>query len=93
MNLALLQDNVVINIIWVKPEQQGDFPNGVSINGLPVKIGDTYDPGTEKFYRNGQEVSWFMEPEEPEPTPEPTYTLDEAAAILAQEVSGNGYDA
>lgn len=30
---------------------------------------------------------------EPEPEPEKTYTLDEAAEVLAQEVSQNGYDA
>lgn len=29
----------------------------------------------------------------PEPEPEKTYTLDEAAEVLAQEVSQNGYDA
>lgn len=28
----------------------------------------------------------------PEPEPEKTYTLDEAAEVLAQEVSQNGYD-
>ena len=34
-----------------------------------------------------------VEREEPITPPEPTYTLDEAATILAQEVSQNGYDA
>ena len=34
-----------------------------------------------------------VERPEPIPIPEPTYTLDEAAEVLAQEVSQNGYDA
>ena len=35
----------------------------------------------------------MIERDEPIILPEPTYTLDEAATILAQEVSQNGYDA
>lgn len=93
MNLALLEDNVVANIIWVKPEQQSDFPNSVTIDGLPVQIGDTYDPETQKFYRNDKEVDWGMdtEPEPPEPQTQ-LYTLDQAAEVLAQEVSKHGYN-
>ena len=92
MNLALLENNIVTNIIWVTPEQQNEFPNSVDINRLPVQIGDTYKPETQKFYRNDQEVSWKMEPV-PEPEPQAQlYTLDQAAEVLAQEVSKHGYN-
>lgn len=92
MNLALLENNIVTNIIWIAPEQQNEFPNSVDINGLPVQIGDTYKPETQKFYRNDQEVSWNMKVE-PEPEPHTQlYTLNQAAEVLAQEVSKHGYN-
>lgn len=94
MNLALLENNIVTNIIWVTPEQQNEFLNSVAIDGLPVQIGDTYKPETQKFYRNDQEVSWNMKVEPaPEPEPQPQlYTLNQAAEVLAQEVSKHGYN-
>lgn len=87
MNLALLENNIVANIIWVNPEQQNEFPNSVAIDGLPVQIGDTYDSETQKFYRNGKEVDWGMEAESSPEPPEQLYTLDQAAEVLAQEAS------
>lgn len=84
MNYALLDNGIVTNIIWIKPEQQSEFQPGAPTGDLPVMTGDTYEDG--KFYRNGEEVTPFT------PAPEPTeqlYTLDEAAAIIASEVAGN----
>ena len=82
MNYALLdENNIVVNIIWINPEHQDRFPNGVSMNDLQILPGDEYKDG--KFYRNGIEIT----PESPSPEPENRYTLDEAATILAQEVS------
>lgn len=75
MNYALIKNETVINIIWLHPMNASDFPSAVPTNDLPVQIGDTYKDG--KFYHNGEEIT---------PT-ESTYTLDEAATILAQEVS------
>lgn len=82
MNYALLDNGIVTNIIWINPEHQDSFPNGVSTNDLLILPGDEYKDG--KFYRNGEEVTATSEPT---PTPEQRYTLDEAAALLAQEVS------
>lgn len=77
MNYALIKNETVTNIIWLHPMNASDFPSAVPTNDLPVQIGDTYRDG--KFYHDGEEIA-------PTPT-EPTYTLDEAATILAQEVS------
>lgn len=83
MNYALIKNEIVTNIIWLHPMNASDFTSAVPTNDLPVRIGDTYKDG--KFYHNGEEITL---------TPiEPTYTLDEAAEVLAQEVSQNGYDA
>lgn len=82
MNYALLdENNIVVNIIWINPEHQDRFPNGVSMNDLQILPGDEYKDG--KFYRNGIEIT----PEAPAPEPEQRYTLNEAAELLAQEVS------
>lgn len=77
MNYALIKNETVINIIWLHPMNTSDFPSAVPTNGLLVQIGDTYRD--DKFYHDGEEIA-------PTST-EPTYTLDEAATILAQEVS------
>lgn len=83
MDYALIDNGIVVNIIYLHPMNADEFPNAVPTNDLPIEIGDTYTEG--KFYRDGKEIVYV-------PT-EPTYTLDEAATILAQEVSQNGYDA
>lgn len=83
MNYALLDNGIVTNIIWINPEQQGDFPNGAPTNDLPILPSDEYKDG--KFYRYGKEIT----PEAPAPEPEQLYTLDEAAAIIASEVASN----
>lgn len=77
MNYALMKNETVTNLIYLHPMNASDFPSAVPTNDLPVQIGDTYKDG--KFYHNGEEIT-------PTPT-ESTYTLDEAATILAQEVS------
>lgn len=79
MDYALIDNGLVANIIYLHPMNADEFPNAVSTNGLPIKIGDTYAEG--KFYRDGKEIV-------PVPT-EQLYTLDEAAAIIASEVAGN----
>lgn len=54
MNYALINDNTVVNIIWLHPMNASEFTAAVPTNGLPVAIGDTYTDG--KFYHNGEEV-------------------------------------
>ena len=54
MNYALIENNIVTNLIWLHPMNAEEFPNAVSIENLPVMIGDTYEDG--KFYHDGVEV-------------------------------------
>ena len=77
MDYALIDNGIVVNIIYLHPMNADEFPNAAPTNDLPIEIGDTYIEG--KFYRDGKEIVSV-------PT-EQTYTLDEAATILAQEVS------
>ncbi len=77
MNYALVENGVVTNIIWLHPMNANDFQNAVPTNDLPIQIGDTYTKG--KFYRDGKEIVSVHTGQ--------TYTLDEAATLLAQEVS------
>lgn len=77
MDYALVEDGIVTNLVWLHPMNAEEFQNAVPTNGLLIWIGDTYEEG--KFYRNGEEITIV-------PT-EQTYTLDEAAELLASEVS------
>lgn len=54
MNYALIENGIVVNIIWLSDKNASDFPNAVKTHDRPVAIGDTYDG--EKFYRDGVEV-------------------------------------
>lgn len=54
MNYALIENNLVTNIIWLYPANASDFPTAVPFNGYPIGIGDTYENG--KFYRDGKQL-------------------------------------
>lgn len=54
MNYALIENNIVTNIIWLYPGNASDFPNAVPMNDIPAGIGDEYIDG--KFYRDGEEL-------------------------------------
>ena len=54
MRYAIIQDNIVTNIIALRDTNAKDFPGAVALHERPVGIGDTYQDG--KFYRGGQEV-------------------------------------
>lgn len=55
MNYALVSpDGVVENIIWLCAGNEGDFPNAVCAEDLPVAIGDCYINGV--FTRAGVPV-------------------------------------
>lgn len=79
MDYALIENGIVTNIIYLHPMNADEFPNAIGIGGLPVAIGDSYADG--KFYKDGKEITLT-------PT-EATYTLDEAAAIIASEVASD----
>lgn len=53
-NYALIENGVVVNIIWLAAENESEFPGAVRLEDRPVTIGDTYNG--EKFYRDGVEV-------------------------------------
>lgn len=54
MNYALINDGIIINIIYLSPSNASDFPNAVPMKDYPVGIGDTYDG--QYFYRNGERI-------------------------------------
>lgn len=54
MNYALIDNGIVINMIWLYSGNASDFPTAVPCGDVPVAIGDTYDG--EHFYRAGERV-------------------------------------
>ena len=76
MTYALIENGIATNIIYLHPMNADEFPNAVEIGELPIQIGDSYADG--KFYRDGKEITIMQEQ---------TYTLDQAANLLAQEVA------
>lgn len=54
MNYALIENNIIVNIIWLYDGNANEFPNAIKIEDRPVQIGDTYEEG--RFYRNGKEI-------------------------------------
>lgn len=39
---VLVEDGIAINIIWLLPENEGEFPNAVPYNEKGVRIGEAY---------------------------------------------------
>jgi len=54
MNYALIEEGIVVNIIWLYPGNAYEFKDAVPCGDVPVNIGDTYVDGA--FYRNGRQV-------------------------------------
>lgn len=54
MNYALIENDIVTNIIVLLPGNASDFPDTAPVGDKPVGIGDEYRDG--KFYRNGKEI-------------------------------------
>lgn len=54
MNYALIENGIVVNIIYLHPMNADEFTNAVSFGDLPIQIGDTYT--NRKFYRDGVEI-------------------------------------
>ena len=51
MRYALIENNIVSNIIELDKQNEQYFPSAVYTGDIPVGIGDAYIDG--KFYRNG----------------------------------------
>lgn len=64
MNYALVENGVVVNVIYLHPMNADDFPNAVPVGDIPVAIGDNYENGA--FYRNGEKVLTAFEREQAE---------------------------
>lgn len=54
MKYALIENDHVVNVIWLNPANEKDFVNAVPVEGLPVQAGDAYVDG--EFYRDGEKV-------------------------------------
>ncbi len=54
MNYALIDNGIVINMIWLYSGNASDFPAAVPCGDVPVSIGDTWDG--EHFYRGVERV-------------------------------------
>jgi len=59
MTYAVIENGVVINLIWLYSGNAEEFPEAVPVNDLPVQIGDTYSDGV--FYREGEKVLSFLD--------------------------------
>lgn len=75
MNYALVENGIVVNLIWLNPGNAGDFPDAVALGDRPVAIGDAYADGV--FTRDGLPVLTPMEDAQ-----ELTARLDEAVVEL-----------
>lgn len=54
MNYALIENGVVVNIIFLNAKNDSEFPGAIKLDSRPVAIGDIFADG--KFYRDGKEV-------------------------------------
>ena len=54
MNYAMVENGIVINVIWLYSINAADFPSAVPCRDIPAAIGDTYDG--QDFYRGGIKV-------------------------------------
>lgn len=59
MRYALVENGVVVNVIWLNDKNAGDFPTAVKLGDRPATMGDAYTDG--KFYRDGVEVLTALE--------------------------------
>lgn len=59
VNYAWIENGRVTNIVWLHPDNAGDFPNAAAMGDVPVQVGDTYENGV--YYRKGERVLTEME--------------------------------
>ena len=53
-NYALVEDGVVINMIWLNDSNAAEFLGAMSCEDRPVAIGDTFENG--QFLRDGEPI-------------------------------------
>lgn len=80
MRFAFIIDGNVSNIISIHPMNADSFPNAVSVEDLPVTVGDSYVDG--KFYRDGVEVT------APPTADEDTEDMQNALSMLEVRLNG-----
>lgn len=54
LNYALIENGIIVNVIWLYPQNTQEFPDAVPMGSIPAGIGDSYMDG--KFYRDGEEL-------------------------------------
>lgn len=54
MNYAKIKNDIVVNVISIRPSQANEFPDCVLLSDIPAGIGDTYTDGA--FYRDGVQI-------------------------------------
>ena len=59
MNYALIENGVIVNIIYLSRANADEFPEAVNVDSHPVGVGDTFVDGV--FYRNGQVIPSYEE--------------------------------
>ena len=59
MKYALVENNIVSNIIELNRQNEQYFPSAIYTGDIPVAIGDTYNNGN--FYRNGNILKTSLE--------------------------------
>lgn len=60
MRYALVENGVVVNVIWLNDKNAGDFPAAVKLGDRPATMGDTYTDG-KFYYRDGTAVLTALE--------------------------------
>lgn len=79
MQYAIIEGGQVVNIIWLSPDNAGDFPAAVALGDIPAGMGDGYADG--QFSRGGKALLTPMQ------TAEVTITeLTTQACTLAEQV-------
>lgn len=54
MRYAVIQDGIVVNVIWLDPSNADDFPDAVPVGEVSAEIGDNYADGA--FWRDGERL-------------------------------------
>ena len=61
-NIAVVsEDNIVTNVIWGIVYGEDGNQRFIQADDLPITIGDTYEPETNKFYHDGELVKTWEE--------------------------------
>ena len=56
MRYAIVEDNIITNMIELNPIDAPHFPNAVYADEWNIQIGDTYDAEEQYFYHNGERI-------------------------------------